>query len=99
MKIATLEKPLSNSWANAQRYSADFYDSRYPICGKYLVYAVVGRKWVRVTQGDLVSPSSDLRSHLSRFKMSIHEWNNMRKEKFNDTTRVARRNRKSIGKK
>ena len=49
MRVSTLEKPLSNLWANAQRYSANFYDTRYPICGQYLVYAVVGRKWVRVT--------------------------------------------------
>ena len=83
MRVSTLEKPLSNLWAYAQRDSAYFYDTMYPICWQYLVYAVVGRKWVRITQGDLVTPSK-IRSQLSRFKMSIQEWNKLRKEKFNE---------------
>ena len=84
MRVSTLEKPLSNLWANAQRYSANFYDTRYPICGQYLVYAVVGRKWVRITQGDLVSTDKSTRTHLARFKMPLSEWQQLNKEKFNE---------------
>ncbi len=82
MRVSTLEKPLSNLWANAQRYSANFYDTRYPICGQYLVYAVVGRKWVRVTQGDLVLPNGEERHQLPRFKMPLKEWEKINKERF-----------------
>ena len=82
MQVSTIQKPPSKTWSTALRYKADFYDTRYPICGGYLVYAVIGRKWVRVTQGDLVSTNGEERHQLSRFKMSLKEWEKIKKERF-----------------
>lgn len=84
MKIATLEKPQGKNWRTAQRYRADFYHAKFPISGGYLVFVVLGRKWVRVTQGDLVSTDKSTRSHLPRFKMPLKEWQQMNKEKVNE---------------
>ena len=83
MRIASLEKPQGITWRTAKRFKADFYHAKFPICGGYLVYAVVGRKWVRVTQGDLVSTDKSTRTHLARFKMPLSEWQQLNKEKFN----------------
>jgi hypothetical protein len=65
--MAKIEKPQSPVWKNAQRYRARFFDSRFPICGTHLVYVVEGRKWARISQGDLVSDNN--RSALVRFRM------------------------------
>ena len=81
MIISSIEKPIRTSWNTAKRYSAHFYNTKFPISGQYLVYVVVGRKWVRVTQGDLVS---NKRHQLSRFRMSLKEWNEIKKEKFDE---------------
>jgi len=62
--MAKIEKPQSPVWKNAQRYRARFFDSRFPICGTHLVYVVEGRKWARISQGDLVSDNN--RSALDR---------------------------------
>ena len=83
MQVSTLEKPQSNNWQTAQRYKVDFYHTKFPLCGGYLVYVVVGRKWVRVTQGDLVTPKRDIRTNLTRFKMSINDWQQLKKEIVN----------------
>ena len=81
--MAKIEKPQSPAWKNAQRYRARFFDSRFPICGTHLVYVVEGRKWARISQGDLVSDNS--RSALVRFRMNIKEWEKLpTKEKYDD---------------
>ena len=82
--MSTIQKPPSKTWSTALRYKADFYDTRYPICGRYLVYAVIGRKWVRVTQGDLVMPNGEERHQLPRFKMPLKEWEKINKERFTE---------------
>jgi|TARA_A100001011_G_scaffold398229_2_gene501880 hypothetical protein len=47
------------------------------------VYVVEGRKWARISQGDLVN--KDNRSALTRFKMSIKDWDRLpSKEKYDD---------------
>ena len=84
MIMSKIEKPMSKSWANAKRYSAHFYDTRFLICGQYLVYAVVGRKWVKVSQGDLVSSDKTIRSQMSRFRMTLKDWLKIRKESFDE---------------
>tara|TARA_R100001594_G_scaffold126712_1_gene164042 strand:+ start:1028 stop:1174 length:147 start_codon:yes stop_codon:yes gene_type:complete len=48
------------------------------------VYAVIGRKWVRVTQGDLVLPNGEERHQLPRFKMPLKEWEKINKERFTE---------------
>jgi hypothetical protein len=81
--MAKIEKPQSPVWKNAQRYRARFFDSRFPICGTHLVYVVEGRKWARISQGDLVSDNN--RSALVRFRMNIKEWEKLpSKEKYDD---------------
>ena len=81
--MAKIEKPQSPVWKNAQRYKARFFESRFPICGTHLVYVVEGRKWARISQGDLVS--KDSRSSLARFRMSMKEWERLpSKEKYDD---------------
>ena len=81
--MSKIEKPQSLVWKNAQRYKARFFESRYPLCGTYLVYVVEGRKWARVSQGDLVN--KDSRSALTRFKMSRKDWDKLpSKEKYDD---------------
>ena len=81
--MSKIEKPLSPVWKNAQRYKARFFESRFPLCGTYLVYVVEGRKWARISQGDLVSDNN--RSALVRFRMSMKEWEKLpSKEKYVD---------------
>ena len=81
--MAKIEKPQSPVWKNAQRYKARVFESRFPICGTHLVYVVEGRKWARISQGDLVS--DDNRSALVRFRMSMKEWEKLpSKEKYVD---------------
>jgi len=81
--MAKIEKPQSPVWKNAQRYKARFFESRFPLCGTYLVYVVEGRKWARISQGDLVT--KDNRSSLARFKMSIKDWVKLpSKERYDD---------------
>ena len=81
--MAKIEKPQSPVWKNAQRYRARFFEARFPICGTHLVYVVEGRKWARISQGDLVS--DDNRSALVRFRMSMKEWEKLpSKEKYDD---------------
>ena len=81
--MAKIEKPQSPVWKNAQRYRARFFESRFPICGTHLVYVVEGRKWARISQGDLVSDNN--RSALVRFRMNIKEWEKLpSKEKYDD---------------
>ena len=84
-KISTIQKPISNIWKNAKRFRARFFETKYPICGTYLVYAVLGRKWAMVSQWELVSPCGELRHQLPRFRMHINEWNKLPvKEEYND---------------
>ena len=41
-------KPSEATWRTARLYWADFYNVKWPVCGNRLVWAVVGRKWVRL---------------------------------------------------
>ena len=66
-KTCYTERPTSQAWANCKAYIADFYNSRYPICGGHLVWAVVGHKWVRIFK-----PIQN-----ERFKIRRSEWDLM----------------------
>ena len=41
-------QPTEATWANAQLYRCDLYDTRHPVSGTRLVWVVGGRKWVRL---------------------------------------------------
>ena len=41
-------KPTEATWQNAELYRVDLYNVKWPRSGTRLVWAVVGRKWVRV---------------------------------------------------
>ena len=72
MKMPKLVKPKGATWVNAQRYLCDFYIQNAPICGGHLVFAVVGRKWVKIAKGDMLNKGQ--RYKHSRFKISVKEW-------------------------
>ena len=72
MKLPKLVKPKGSVWINAERYICDFYLSKLPFCGGHLVFAVVGRKWVRIAKGDMLYKGQ--RQKQFRFRISIKEW-------------------------
>ena len=37
-------KPKNKTWRTAELFDARFYDSRWPVCGQRMVWAVVGRR-------------------------------------------------------
>ena len=46
--IMITPKPQEKTWDSAKLYKVDFFDVRFPVSGTRLVWAVVGRKWVRI---------------------------------------------------
>ena len=73
-KIPKIVKPKGTSWTSADRYNATFYLAKVPLSGGHLVFATVGRKWVKISKGDLLFKG--LRSKTSRFRLSLKEWQN-----------------------
>lgn len=47
-RVIRTTKPKNKTWSTAKLFDARFYDSRWPVCGQRMVWAVVGHKWVRV---------------------------------------------------
>jgi len=41
-------RPAGKVWSEAGLYQVDLYSTKYPVCGTRHVWAVVGRKWVKV---------------------------------------------------
>ena len=41
-------KPKEATWSTAKLYRVDLYNVKWPRSGTRLVWAVVGRKWVRI---------------------------------------------------
>ena len=80
MKIARLVKPKGKTWDKASRYSVNLYEPKFPICGNHLVFASIGIKWVRVTKGDMLLNRQ--RQKLSRFKMSLKQWEQTKPRRF-----------------
>ena len=69
----TKKKPKNQAWKNAQLFSVYFSTPKTPICGLHLVWAVVGRKWVKI-----IKPISD-----AKFKLSVKDWNDLNPEPKN----------------
>lgn len=59
-----LPKPTEATWKNAKLYEVRLMDSRLPVCGTRMVWAVVGYKWVRIC-----TPIQ-----LDKFRMRRAEW-------------------------
>lgn len=57
-------RPPEATWRTARLYRADLYNVRWPVCGCRLVWAVVGRKWVR-----LCTPITNI-----KWRMKRSEW-------------------------
>jgi hypothetical protein len=62
-----LPRPFEATWKTAKLYRVYFSDTRWPVSGQRMVWAVVGRKWVRV-----VTPITK-----TKFKMRRSEWDNI----------------------
>ena len=63
-------KGICTSRKNAQLFSVYFSTSKTPVCGLHLVWAVVGRKWVRI-----IRPISE-----AKFKLSVNDWKELKPE-------------------
>lgn len=62
-----LPKPMEATWSNAKLYRVRLMDSRWPVCGTRLVWAVVGYKWVRIC-----TPIQH-----DKFKIRRADWDNL----------------------
>ena len=70
--MTTTPRPVEATWPNAKLYRVDLYNVKWPRCGTRLVWAVVGRKWVRVC----------IPIELIKFRMSRNEWDRIPHELF-----------------
>jgi len=70
--MTSTPRPVEATWSNAKLYRVDFYNVKWPRCGTRLVWAVVGRKWVRVC----------IPIELIKFRMSRNEWDRIPHELF-----------------
>ena len=67
--------PKGNVWNNAEMYKVYLNLPRLSRCGTRLLWVVVGRKWVKLCT--LVEDT--------KMRISINEWNNLQKEKYNES--------------
>jgi len=67
MKVMKKWKP-KGAWKTAKFFKVRLFEPKLPICGSFLVWAVVGYKWVRVM--NLV--------HTVKFKMSRKAWDELK---------------------
>jgi len=74
--MTNIPKPKEATWNTAKLYRVDFYDMRLPVSGTRLVWAVVGRKWVRVC-----TPIQN-----KKFRMRVSEWDKMPTELIEEGT-------------
>ena len=70
--MTSTPRPVEATWSNAKLYRVDLYNVKWPRCGTRLVWAVVGRKWVRVC----------IPIELIKFRMSRNEWDRLPHELF-----------------
>jgi len=70
--MTSTPRPVEATWSNAKLYKVDLYNVKWPRCGTRLVWAVVGRKWVRVC----------IPIELIKFRMSRNEWDRIPHELF-----------------
>ena len=70
--MTSTPRPVEATWSNAKLYRVDLYNVKWPRCGTRLVWAVVGRKWVRVC----------IPIELIKFRMSRNEWDRIPHELF-----------------
>jgi hypothetical protein len=70
--MTSTPRPVEAIWSNAKLYRVDLYNVKWPRCGTRLVWAVVGRKWVRVC----------IPIELIKFRMSRNEWDRTPHELF-----------------
>lgn len=70
--MTSTPRPVEATWSNAKLYRVDLYNVKWPRCGTRLVWAVVGRKWVRVC----------IPIELIKFRMSRNEWDAIPHELF-----------------
>ena len=56
------------AWQTAKLYKARFFEPRLPLCGSFLVWAIVGYKWVRIMSY----------THTTKFKMSRKLWDDLK---------------------
>jgi hypothetical protein len=66
--------PKGNVWNNAEMYRVYLNLPRLSLCGTRLLWVVVGRKWVKLCT--LVEDT--------KMRISISEWNNLQKEKYDE---------------
>jgi len=66
-KSKKLKKPREASWRSSLLYRVHLFDSRWPVCGFRLVWAVVGYKWVRIC-----TPITNI-----KFKMRRTDWDQL----------------------
>ena len=75
-KVMKIPRPKEATWDNAKLYRVDFYDLRLPVSGTRLVWAVVGRKWVRIC-----TPVQN-----KKFRVRRGEWDKMSTQLIEDIT-------------
>jgi len=68
----TTPKPKEATWSTAKLYRVDLYNVKWPRSGTRLVWAVVGRKWVRIC----------IPIELIKFRMRRDEWDAIPHELF-----------------
>lgn len=66
-RMTSVPKPKEATWDTAKLFRVDFYDMRLPVSGTRLVWAVVGRKWVRIC-----TPIQN-----KKFRLRRGEWDKM----------------------
>ena len=70
--MTSTPRPVEATWAKAKLYRGDLYNVKWPRSGTRLVWAVVGRKWVRVC----------IPIELIKFRMRRDEWDAIPHELF-----------------
>ena len=65
-------KPKEATWSTAKLYKVDLYNVKWPRSGTRLVWAIVGRKWVRIC----------VPVELIKFRMRRDEWDAIPHELF-----------------
>ena len=68
----TTPRPKEATWATAKLYRVDLYNVKWPRSGTRLVWAVVGRNWVRIC----------VPTEWIKFRMRRDEWDSIPHELF-----------------
>ena len=72
MTSTTTPRPDGQRWQKAELYRVALYNSRLPVCGCRLVWAIVGWKWVYVC-----TPVTNI-----KWKMRRAEWDGVQPELY-----------------